>query len=317
MSENNSKSTNYTKKFKYNDLSLNIKALSITSKHHKKFAFRFKDKFPIILKDKHSNSKDSTSKTESQKNRIRIIKKYPTSNKIKDKFLLNINKNIYNTYLRNNQPYKTYYNDFSLSLNNNMKKINRTLIHDIKKSIKHNFFDNNESIKKFKKVHYYNETLTTLDEKKNYIDKYVNKLLNNDNKFNMTKYAWPKILKRKEKFPLTKSICPIKYIEKNLIDSSYNVKNFKTYNLQIKNIFGKEKFRDDNIQQIQSNQINIDNIVTLKFVPDDSKLKEFIDDMFYSHQQLDNLYFGKKKISYKRAARMNEITSHFNKKISL
>ena len=206
------------------------------------------------------------------------------NNVFKNQNLCNININNNNTIQKKNKIYmhfNKYNNKFSKSNNKNK---NRPKILTI---------DNNNIISEKEK------------EKKKFIDNYINSLLTKGKeKSDKFSEATKKI--ESNKFSLANSINPKMYIQKKILDESFNYKDFRTSKIQKDCFNGNEKFRKANYKNIKINLTNNLFLNSMSAPPEETRTKFLIDKMMDEQNHLNKFHFGKKVFNRKDGETINQ-----------
>jgi len=210
------------------------------------------------------------------------------NNVFKNQKLCHININNNNTIQKKNKIYmhfNKYNNKFSKSNNNNK---NRPKILTID-----NNNNNNNIISEKEKA------------KKKFIDNYINSLLTKGKeKSDKFSEATKKI--ESNKFSLANSINPKMYIQKKILDESFNYNDFRTSRIQKDCFNGNEKFRKANYKNIKINLTNNLFLNSMSAPPEETRTKFLIDKMMDEQNHLNKFHFGKKVFNRKDGETINQ-----------
>ena len=129
-------------------------------------------------------------------------------------------------------------------------------------------------------------------EKQKFIDDYIDSLLSKgkkkSDKFNeVTKKI------QSNKFSMANSINPKKYIQKQILDDSFNCNDFKTSKIQRDCFNGNEKFREANYKNIKINIMNNLFLNSMKAVPEQTNTEFLLDKMISEQKHLNKFNFSK------------------------
>ena len=206
------------------------------------------------------------------------------NNVFKNQNLCNININNNNTIQKKNKIYmhfNKYNNKFSKSNNKNK---NRPKILTI---------DNNNNIISEKEK-----------AKKKFIDNYINSLLTKGKeKSDKFSEATKKI--ESNKFTLANSINPKKYIQKQILDESFNYNNFRTSRIQKDCFNGNEKFRKANYKNIKINLMNNIFLNSMSAPQEETRTNFLINKMMDEQNHIYKFHFGKKLFNRKDIETIN------------
>ena len=129
-------------------------------------------------------------------------------------------------------------------------------------------------------------------EKQKFIDNYIESLLSKgkkrSNKFNE---AAKKI--QSYKFSMANSINPKKYIQKQILDDSFNCNDFRTSKIQRDCFNGNEKFREANYKNIKINIMNNIFLNSMKAVPEKTDTEFLLDKMISEQKHINKFNFSK------------------------
>ena len=129
-------------------------------------------------------------------------------------------------------------------------------------------------------------------EKQKFIDNYIESLLSNgkkrSDKFNE---AAKKI--QSYKFSMANSINPKKYIQKQILDDSFNCNDFRTSKIQRDCFNGNEKFREANYKNIKINIMNNIFLNSMKAVPEKTDTEFLLDKMISEQKHINKFNFSK------------------------
>ena len=129
-------------------------------------------------------------------------------------------------------------------------------------------------------------------EKQKFIDNYIESLLSKgkkrSDKFNE---AAKKI--QSYKFSMANSINPKKYIQKQILDDSFNCNDFRTSKIQRDCFNGNEKFREANYKNIKINIMNNIFLNSMKAVPEKTDTEFLLDKMISEQKHLNKFNFSK------------------------
>ena len=129
-------------------------------------------------------------------------------------------------------------------------------------------------------------------EKQKFIDIYIESLLSKgkkrSDKFNE---AAKKI--QSYKFSMANSINPKKYIQKQILDDSFNCNDFRTSKIQRDCFNGNEKFREANYKNIKINIMNNIFLNSMKAVPEKTDTEFLLDKMISEQKHLNKFNFSK------------------------
>ena len=239
-----------------------------------------------FLTENYKNKSYDNLENSIKKDHILIINNTDSENNnvFKNQNLCNININNNNTIQKKNKIYmhfNKYNNKFSKSNNNNK---NRPKILTI---------DNNNIISEKEK------------EKKKFIDNYINSLLTKGKeKSDKFSEATKKI--ESNKFSLANSINPKMYIQKKILDESFNCNDFRTSRIQKDCFNGNEKFRKANYKNIKINLMNNLFLNSMSAPPEETRTKFLIDKMMDEQNHLNKFHFGKKVFNRKDGETINQ-----------
>ena len=209
------------------------------------------------------------------------------NNVFKNQNLCNININNNNTIQKKNKIYmhfNKYNNKFSKS--NNINK-NRPKILTIDNNNNNNIISEKEKAKK------------------KFIDNYINSLLTKGKeKSDKFSEATKKI--ESNKFSLANSINPKMYIQKKILDESFNCNDFRTSRIQKDCFNGNEKFRKANYKNIKINLMNNLFLNSMSAPPEETRTKFLIDKMMDEQNHLNKFHFGKKVFNRKDGETINQ-----------
>ena len=209
------------------------------------------------------------------------------NNVFKNQNLCHININNNNTIQKKNKIYmhfNKYNNKFSKSNNNNK---NRPKILTIDNNNNNNIISEKEKAKK------------------KFIDNYINSLLTKGKeKSDKFSEATKKI--ESNKFSLANSINPKMYIQKKILDESFNYNDFRTSRIQKDCFNGNEKFRKANYKNIKINLMNNLFLNSMSAPPEETRTKFLIDKMMDEQNHLNKFHFGKKVFNRKDGETVNQ-----------
>ena len=209
------------------------------------------------------------------------------NNVFKNQNLCNININNNNTIQKKNKIYmhfNKYNNKFSKSNNKNK---NRPKILTIDNNNNNNIISEKEKAKK------------------KFIDNYINSLLTKGKeKSDKFSEATKKI--ESNKFSLANSINPKMYIQKKILDESFNCNDFRTSRIQKDCFNGNEKFRKANYKNIKINLMNNLFLNSMSAPPEETRTKFLIDKMMDEQNHLNKFHFGKKVFNRKDGETINQ-----------
>ena len=209
------------------------------------------------------------------------------NNVFKNQNLCNININNNNTIQKKNKIYmhfNKYNNKFSKSNNKNK---NRPKILTIDNNNNNNIISEKEKAKK------------------KFIDNYINSLLTKGKeKSDKFSEATKKI--ESNKFSLANSINPKMYIQKKILDESFNYNDFRTSRIQKDCFNGNEKFRKANYKNIKINMMNNLFLNSMSAPPEETRTKFLIDKMMDEQNHLNKFHFGKKVFNRKDGETINQ-----------
>ena len=209
------------------------------------------------------------------------------NNVFKNQNLCHININNNNTIQKKNKIYmhfNKYNNKFSKSNNKNK---NRPKILTIDNNNNNNIISEKEKAKK------------------KFIDNYINSLLTKGKeKSDKFSEATKKI--ESNKFSLANSINPKMYIQKKILDESFNCNDFRTSRIQKDCFNGNEKFRKANYKNIKINLMNNLFLNSMSAPPEETRTKFLIDKMMDEQNHLNKFHFGKKVFNRKDGETINQ-----------
>ena len=209
------------------------------------------------------------------------------NNVFKNQKLCHININNNNTIQKKNKIYmhfNKYNNKFSKSNNKNK---NRPKILTIDNNNNNNIISEKEKAKK------------------KFIDNYINSLLTKGKeKSDKFSEATKKI--ESNKFSLANSINPKMYIQKKILDESFDCNDFRTSRIQKDCFNGNEKFRKANYKNIKINLMNNLFLNSMSAPPEETRTKFLIDKMMDEQNHLNKFRFGKKVFNRKDGETINQ-----------
>ena len=241
-----------------------------------------------FLTENYKNKSYDNLENSIKKDHILIINNTDSENNnvFKNQNLCNININNNNTIQKKNKIYmhfNKYNNKFSKSNNKNK---NRPKILTIDNN-------NNNIISEKEKA------------KKKFIDNYINSLLTKGKeKSDKFSEATKKI--ESNKFSLANSINPKMYIQKKILDESFNYNDFRTSRIQKDCFNGNEKFRKANYKNIKINLMNNLFLNSMSAPPEETRTKFLIDKMMDEQNHLNKFHFGKKVFNRKDGETINQ-----------
>ena len=242
-----------------------------------------------FLTENYKNKSYDNLENSIKKDHILIINNTDSENNnvFKNQNLCNININNNNTIQKKNKIYmhfNKYNNKFSKSNNNNK---NRPKILTIDNNNNNNIISEKEK------------------EKKKFIDNYINSLLTKGKeKSDKFSEATKKI--ESNKFSLANSINPKMYIQKKILDESFNCNDFRTSRIQKDCFNGNEKFRKANYKNIKINLTNNLFLNSMSAPPEETRTKFLIDKMMDEQNHLNKFHFGKKVFNRKDGETINQ-----------
>ena len=226
-------------------------------------------------------------------------------NSIKNDHILIIN----NTDSENNNVFKNQ-NLCHININNNntIQKKNKIYMHFNKYNNKFSKSNNkNKNRPKILTIDNNNNNIISEKEKakKKFIDNYINSLLTKGKeKSDKFSEATKKI--ESNKFSLANSINPKMYIQKKILDESFNYKDFRTSRIQKDCFNGNEKFRKANYKNIKINMMNNLFLNSMSAPPEETRTKFLIDKMMDEQNHLNKFHFGKKVFNRKDGETINQ-----------
>lgn len=226
-------------------------------------------------------------------------------NSIKNDHILIIN----NTDSENNNVFKNQ-NLCHININNNntIQKKNKIYMHFNKYNNKFSKSNNkNKNRPKILTIDNNNNNIISEKEKakKKFIDNYINSLLTKGKeKSDKFSEATKKI--ESNKFSLANSINPKMYIQKKILDESFNYNDFRTSRIQKDCFNGNEKFRKANYKNIKINLMNNLFLNSMSAPPEETRTKFLIDKMMDEQNHLNKFHFGKKVFNRKDGETINQ-----------
>ena len=226
-------------------------------------------------------------------------------NSIKNDHILIIN----NTDSENNNVFKNQ-NLCHININNNntIQKKNKIYMHFNKYNNKFSKSNNkNKNRPKILTIDNNNNNIISEKEKakKKFIDNYINSLLTKGKeKSDKFSEATKKI--ESNKFSLANSINPKMYIQKKILDESFNCNDFRTSRIQKDCFNGNEKFRKANYKNIKINLMNNLFLNSMSAPPEETRTKFLIDKMMDEQNHLNKFRFGKKVFNRKDGETINQ-----------
>ena len=226
-------------------------------------------------------------------------------NSIKNDHILIIN----NTDSENNNVFKNQ-NLCHININNNntIQKKNKIYMHFNKYNNKFSKSNNkNKNRPKILTIDNNNNNIISEKEKakKKFIDNYINSLLTKGKeKSDKFSEATKKI--ESNKFSLANSINPKMYIQKKILDESFNCNDFRTSRIQKDCFNGNEKFRKANYKNIKINLMNNLFLNSMSAPPEETRTKFLIDKMMDEQNHLNKFHFGKKVFNRKDGETINQ-----------
>lgn len=226
-------------------------------------------------------------------------------NSIKNDHILIIN----NTDSENNNVFKNQ-NLCHININNNntIQKKNKIYMHFNKYNNKFSKSNNkNKNRPKILTIDNNNNNIISEKEKakKKFIDNYINSLLTKGKeKSDKFSEATKKI--ESNKFSLANSINPKMYIQKKILDESFNYNDFRTSRIQKDCFNGNEKFRKANYKNIKINLMNNLFLNSMSVPPEETRTKFLIDKMMDEQNHLNKFHFGKKVFNRKDGETINQ-----------
>ena len=226
-------------------------------------------------------------------------------NSIKNDHILIIN----NTDSENNNVFKNQ-NLCHININNNntIQKKNKIYMHFNKYNNKFSKSNNkNKNRPKILTIDNNNNNIISEKEKakKKFIDNYINSLLTKGKeKSDKFSEATKKI--ESNKFSLANSINPKMYIQKKILDESFNYNDFRTSKIQKDCFNGNEKFRKANYKNIKINLMNNLFLNSMSAPPEETRTKFLIDKMMDEQNHLNKFHFGKNVFNRKDGETINQ-----------
>ena len=226
-------------------------------------------------------------------------------NSIKNDHILIIN----NTDSENNNVFKNQ-NLCHININNNntIQKKNKIYMHFNKYNNKFSKSNNkNKNRPKILTIDNNNNNIISEKEKakKKFIDNYINSLLTKGKeKSDKFSEATKKI--ESNKFSLANSINPKMYIQKKILDESFNYNDFRTSRIQKDCFNGNEKFRKANYKNIKINLMNNLFLNSMSAPPEETRTKFLIDKMMDEQNHLNKFHFGKNVFNRKDGETINQ-----------
>ena len=92
---------------------------------------------------------------------------------------------------------------------------------------------------------------------------------------------------------MANSINPKKYIQKQILDDSFNCNDFRTSKIQRDCFNGNEKFREANYKNIKINIMNNIFLNSMKAVPEKTDTEFLLDKMISEQKHLNKFNFSK------------------------
>lgn len=225
-------------------------------------------------------------------------------NSIKNDHILIIN----NTDSENNNVFKNQ-NLCHININNNntIQKKNKIYMHFNKYNNKFSKSNNkNKNRPKILTIDNNNNIISEKEKaKKKFIDNYINSLLTKGKeKSDKFSEATKKI--ESNKFSLANSINPKMYIQKKILDESFNYNDFRTSRIQKDCFNGNEKFRKANYKNIKINLMNNLFLNSMSAPPEETRTKFLIDKMMDEQNHLNKFHFGKNVFNRKDGETINQ-----------
>ena len=176
-----------------------------------------------------------------------------------------------------------------------VKLFNKQLIKNRNKLSKSNYNKHKFKNLTFEEINIINERKK---RKEKFINDYIESLLNKGKeKHDKFSAATKKI--ESNKYSLANSINPKKYIQKKILDDTFDYNEFRTSKIQKDCFNGNEKFRKANYKNIKINLMNNIFLNAMKAQPEESETKFLIDKMIAEQNHLNNLRFGKNVFNQK------------------
>ena len=230
-------------------------------------------------------------------NNFKVITENDNNKSFED---LNSNKRneillIYNSENEYNNIFK---NQYLSDLNSQSEKKDEKKHHKNGKMENEQIVKNKKNSSKPKNKNKYtmNEKFNNIHEiemkKQKYIDDYIDSLLikgrEKKDKFN-------EAAKKLEsyKFSMAHSINPKKYIQKQILDDSFNYNQFKSTKIQEDCFNGNQKFREANYKNIKINIMNNVFLDSMEAEPEETNIPSQIDKMIDEQRHINTLKFGK------------------------
>ena len=96
------------------------------------------------------------------------------------------------------------------------------------------------------------------------------------------------------------------YIQKKILDESFNYNDFRTSRIQKDCFNGNEKFRKANYKNIKINLMNNLFLNSMSAPPEETRTKFLIDKMMDEQNHLNKFHFGKKVFNRKDGETINQ-----------
>ena len=135
-------------------------------------------------------------------------------------------------------------------------------------------------------------------QKQKFINDYIESLLNKGKEKHDKFIAATKKVES-NKYSLANSINPKKYIQKKILDDTFDFNEFRTSKIQNDCFNGNEKFRKANYKNIKINLMNNIFLNAMKAQPEVTDTKFLIDKMISEQNHINNLRFGKNVFNIK------------------
>ena len=230
-------------------------------------------------------------------------------NEMKNNHIIIIN----NTDTEDNSVFKNQYS-YDMNIENNNKNnlyknktqkkgkiFNEQFINKNNKTSKSNYKNKNKQ-----KILSIDKYIITEKEKakQKFINDYINSLLTKGKeKSDKFSEATKKI--ESNKFTLANSINPKKYIQKQILDESFNYNNFRTSRIQKDCFNGNEKFRKANYKNIKINLMNNIFLNSMSAPQEETRTNFLINKMMDEQNHIYKFHFGKKLFNRKDIETIN------------
>ena len=96
------------------------------------------------------------------------------------------------------------------------------------------------------------------------------------------------------------------YIQKKILDESFNYNDFRTSKIQKECFNGNEKFRKANYKNIKINLMNNLFLNSMSAPPEETRTKFLIDKMMDEQNHLNKFHFGKNVFNRKDGETINQ-----------